>query len=171
MLVACAWPLLSGFGTSKLVLRNRCRLMFIVGGCGESRFVKRGLFTVLPVGEAVQVRQRVIKRNVFFSCYMFMLCTGWNVINSLQILCVLWRMLQIYGAHRVFVESQKVRGVDSDDCMARELLLLADLVNRAGIVAGTSAWSIACLFVVAADFLYIRGTVNLLVRVHRIFSS
>lgn len=41
--------------------------------------------------------------------------------------------------YTVFVESQKVRGVDSDDCMARELLLLADLVNRAGIVAGTSA--------------------------------
>lgn len=107
MLVACACPLLSGFATSKLVLQNRCRLMFNVGGCGESRFVKRGLFTVLPVGETVQVRQRVIERNVFFSCYMFMLCTGWNVINGLQILCVLRRMLQVYGVRKCLLKVKK----------------------------------------------------------------
>lgn len=40
---------------------------------------------------------------------------------------------------RVFVEKSKVRDVDRDGGMAPGLLRLGDLVNRAGIVAGTSA--------------------------------
>lgn len=40
---------------------------------------------------------------------------------------------------RVFVEKSKVRDVDRDGGMAPGFLRLGDLVNRAGIVAGTSA--------------------------------